>query len=317
MSASHCCNLQRCAGARVLKWPRRSTTRRSNAPGVAFPARWRRPRTPTSRCAWTATSPAGSAPTACSASPNLPTSSASTATASHSLPSLCTAQQRSAAIAAVARAARGRRRAHGLARRTLCGGVALGAPPWFEVERAAARYFGVHTHAAHANGLVRESGPLAMWIARRSPVKAIDPGLLDNLVGGGIAAGATVAETVVKEAWEEAGIPASLAAQAGPASAGCASAATSRTACSGRRSSCTTCGCPRTSCPRTRTAKRSSIDSCRRAKPPRSSATRTGADVMTADAGLVALDALLRHATLTRHAAWRERLAALAQHPAD
>jgi 8-oxo-dGTP pyrophosphatase MutT (NUDIX family) len=42
-------------------------------------------------------------------------------------------------------------------------------------------------------------------------MKAIDPGKLDNLVGGGIAAGATVAQTLIKEASEEAGIPGELA----------------------------------------------------------------------------------------------------------
>jgi 8-oxo-dGTP pyrophosphatase MutT (NUDIX family) len=91
----------------------------------------------------------------------------------------------------------------------------FGAEPWFEVERAAARYFGVLTHAAHVNGLVRRSdGGMAMWIARRSDTKAIDPGLLDNLVGGGIAAGQSVASTVIKEAFEEAGIDASVASHA-------------------------------------------------------------------------------------------------------
>ena len=92
--------------------------------------------------------------------------------------------------------------------------AAFGAPPWFELERAAARYFGVHTWAAHVNGLVREHDRVWMGFARRSPQKAIDPGMLDNLVGGGIAAGATVDNTVVKEAWEEAGIPAASARQA-------------------------------------------------------------------------------------------------------
>jgi 8-oxo-dGTP pyrophosphatase MutT (NUDIX family) len=53
-----------------------------------------------------------------------------------------------------------------------------------------------------------------MWIARRSGTKPIDPGMLDNLVGGGVAAGTSVAATVVKEAWEEAGIPAALSAHA-------------------------------------------------------------------------------------------------------
>ena len=95
----------------------------------------------------------------------------------------------------------------------------FGAPPWFLLERAAARYFGVHTWAAHANGVVRGSPEPQMWFARRSPGKAIDPGMLDNLVGGGIAAGATVAATLVKEAWEEAGIPAELAARARPVGA--------------------------------------------------------------------------------------------------
>ena len=90
----------------------------------------------------------------------------------------------------------------------------FGAPAFFLVERAAARYFGIRTYAAHVNGLVRRDDGIAMWMARRSAGKSIDPGLLDNLVGGGIAAGVGVRQTVVKEAWEEGGIPAAQAAQA-------------------------------------------------------------------------------------------------------
>jgi 8-oxo-dGTP pyrophosphatase MutT (NUDIX family) len=93
----------------------------------------------------------------------------------------------------------------------------IGAAPWFLLERAAARYFGVRTYAAHVNGLVRRGDDAAMWIARRSATKPIDPGLLDNLVGGGIGAGRSVADTMVKEAWEEAGVDARLAARAVPA----------------------------------------------------------------------------------------------------
>ncbi len=95
----------------------------------------------------------------------------------------------------------------------------FGAPPWFLLERAAARFFGIHTYAAHVNGLVRDDDEIRMWIARRSPTKAIDPSMLDNLVGGGIAAGHSVADTVVREAWEEAGIGAPLAGLAQPAGA--------------------------------------------------------------------------------------------------
>lgn len=91
---------------------------------------------------------------------------------------------------------------------------AIGAPPWFLLERAAARYFGVHTFAAHVNGLVDEGGAVSMWFARRSATKAIDPGMLDNLVGGGIAAGQAVTGTVIKESWEEAGIGAEIAQSA-------------------------------------------------------------------------------------------------------
>ena len=90
------------------------------------------------------------------------------------------------------------------------------ATPCLHLERAAARYFGIHTRATHLNGLVRDEGGPHLWFARRSPDKAIDPGLLDNLVGGGIAAGATPAATLVKEAWEEAGIGPDLAQDAIP-----------------------------------------------------------------------------------------------------
>lgn len=93
---------------------------------------------------------------------------------------------------------------------------AFGVTPSFDLERSAARYFGIRTYAAHVNGAV--SGPDGgwLWFARRSPGKAIDPGMLDNLVGGGIEARMSTAETVLKEAWEEAGIPADVAATATP-----------------------------------------------------------------------------------------------------
>jgi 8-oxo-dGTP pyrophosphatase MutT (NUDIX family) len=93
--------------------------------------------------------------------------------------------------------------------------TAFDAPPALLVERGAARYFGIRTWAAHVNGIVRMAPrSTSMWLARRSPTKATDPGMLDNLVGGGIAAGRSVGFTVVKEAWEEAGIGEALATQA-------------------------------------------------------------------------------------------------------
>lgn len=85
-----------------------------------------------------------------------------------------------------------------------------GAPEFFRVERAASRPFGFVAYAAHMNGFTRIGGRAHMWVARRSADKAIDPGKLDNLVGGRISAGMSVDETLRKEAWEEAGIPPGL-----------------------------------------------------------------------------------------------------------
>lgn len=97
----------------------------------------------------------------------------------------------------------------------------FGETPLFLLERGAARYFGVVTYAAHVNGIVPDGATTRMWLARRSRDKAVDPGLLDNLVGGGVAATFRVDETVVKEAWEEAGITASVARCAQPAGIVC------------------------------------------------------------------------------------------------
>ena len=80
----------------------------------------------------------------------------------------------------------------------------------FDIERAAARPFGLRTEAVHVNGLCGER----MWLARRSSSKATDPGMLDNMVGGGIGGGLSVEETLLKEAWEEAGIDPALARRA-------------------------------------------------------------------------------------------------------
>lgn len=96
--------------------------------------------------------------------------------------------------------------------------TAAEAPPLLLLERAAARYFGIETYAVHVNGATkRPDGSDAMWIARRSPRKSIDPGLLDNLVGGGVRAGSSVRETLVREAREEAGLDEATVARAGPA----------------------------------------------------------------------------------------------------
>ncbi|MBE7424853.1 MAG: DUF4743 domain-containing protein [Ideonella sp.] len=76
------------------------------------------------------------------------------------------------------------------------------------IERAAARFWGSLTLGAHCNGYVAgaDGRPAQLWIARRSLTKATDPGKLDNLVGGGVPAGQSPRDTVIREAWEEAGL---------------------------------------------------------------------------------------------------------------
>ena len=127
---------------------------------------------------------------------------------------LAGAEARTAALDRVARALAAEGRLSAWRNELYSVADSFGAPPLFLLERAAARFFGIETFAAHVNGLVRFHSETWMWLARRSPSKAIDPGRLDNLVGGGIAAGATIPTTVVKEAWEEAGIPEVIAVRA-------------------------------------------------------------------------------------------------------
>ena len=82
------------------------------------------------------------------------------------------------------------------------------------LDRGALPSFGVEAVGVHVNGLVRRSDGLHVWIARRAADKLLDPGKLDHIVAGGVPAGLTPDETLVKEAAEEAAIPASLACQA-------------------------------------------------------------------------------------------------------
>ena len=85
-------------------------------------------------------------------------------------------------------------------------------------ERASARFWGTLTLGAHCNGWVAgpDGQPQALWIARRSPTKATDPGLLDNLVGGGVPWGQTPWDALVREGFEEAGLNAAQMARATP-----------------------------------------------------------------------------------------------------
>lgn len=87
-------------------------------------------------------------------------------------------------------------------------------PVLAQLDRGALPAFGVRAEGVHLNGLVQRPGGPFMWVARRAANKLLDPGKLDHIVGGGIPAGLSPLETLAKEAAEEAGLPASLVAQA-------------------------------------------------------------------------------------------------------
>jgi 8-oxo-dGTP pyrophosphatase MutT (NUDIX family) len=82
------------------------------------------------------------------------------------------------------------------------------------LDRGALPSFGVIGVGVHLNGLVRRADGWHVWIGRRAADKKLDPGKLDNLVAGGVPAGLTPFETLLKEGEEEAALPEALTAKA-------------------------------------------------------------------------------------------------------
>ena len=75
--------------------------------------------------------------------------------------------------------------------------------PAFELERAACGLFGVATFGVH---LTAYTPDMRIWVPQRSHTKQTWPGYLDNSVAGGITAGESVFDTVVRECAEEASL---------------------------------------------------------------------------------------------------------------
>jgi 8-oxo-dGTP pyrophosphatase MutT (NUDIX family) len=94
-----------------------------------------------------------------------------------------------------------------------------GEAPVFRLDRGAVPFFGTRAYGVHVNGYLHKDDGLHLWIGRRAPDKRVAPNKLDNLVAGGIGSGHGVVDTLIKEAEEEASIPASLSTTATPAGA--------------------------------------------------------------------------------------------------
>jgi hypothetical protein len=93
------------------------------------------------------------------------------------------------------------------------------APPLLQIERGAARAFGIRCYCVQLNGIIRADGEPQTWIARRSLSKPVGPGKLDQVVGGGVPVGVRLRDNLIKECAEEASIQAALARQARPVGA--------------------------------------------------------------------------------------------------
>jgi 8-oxo-dGTP pyrophosphatase MutT (NUDIX family) len=85
--------------------------------------------------------------------------------------------------------------------------------PLGRIERGAVRPLGLLTQAVHLNGWAPDG---RLWVARRALDKSTDPGLWDTLAGGLVAAGEDPASALLRESFEEAGLPAVALAAHGP-----------------------------------------------------------------------------------------------------
>lgn len=129
------------------------------------------------------------------------------------------ADQRSMAVAEVIEALAMNGVIQGWRNEQVSVGDSFYAEPLLHMERAASRYFGVMVFASHCTGHTVVDGMPMIWLARRAKTKDVDPGKLDNLVGGRISRGMSATETLYKEAFEEAGVPRDLAKSARAAGA--------------------------------------------------------------------------------------------------
>ena len=89
----------------------------------------------------------------------------------------------------------------------------------FEIDRSAAALFGLRTFAQHVNGIVRKHDGLYMWLGRRAVDKGTFPGMLDQLVAGGLPVAENFQSNLNKECSEEADIGIELAQAAVPVGA--------------------------------------------------------------------------------------------------
>ncbi len=132
----------------------------------------------------------------------------------HLHPQLRSFEARSAAVRAVLETLRGAGVIPAWREEPYPVSVRYGSRPLMQMERAAFPCLGMRAYGVHMNGYVRDGEGLKMWVARRARDKPTFPGMLDNMVAGGMPIGISLRDNLVKECAEEAAIPAELARRA-------------------------------------------------------------------------------------------------------
>lgn len=82
------------------------------------------------------------------------------------------------------------------------------------IDRTAVTYFGIRAFGQHINAFIRDGDEIGMWVGRRADDRIRFPGKLDHLVAGGLPWKISLEKNLVKECWEEAGVPENLALRA-------------------------------------------------------------------------------------------------------
>ena len=76
--------------------------------------------------------------------------------------------------------------------------------------------FGITSYGVHLNGIAGDPENKLLWLARRAKDRPQYPGAMDHLVAGGLTAGISADQVMIRECFEEAGIPEQLACKARP-----------------------------------------------------------------------------------------------------
>lgn len=89
----------------------------------------------------------------------------------------------------------------------------LGAKYPVQIERFASSLFGITSRGAHLTAHTRGSEGMKIWVPRRNPNLKTYPNMLDTTVAGGVPADESPFDNMVREADEEASLPAELVRQ--------------------------------------------------------------------------------------------------------